>query len=73
MNNVQPSALNDTVKTRKATISISVGIGDARSQQPRCRGRGKQTVVTNVQNGITGVLDDIPNPRKVVAWDIQTL
>lgn len=46
MNNAQPSALNDTVKTRKATIGISVGIGDALSQQPRCRGRGKQTIVT---------------------------
>ena len=35
MSNVQPSALNDPVRTRNATIGISVGIGDARSQQPR--------------------------------------
>lgn len=36
MNDVQPPTLNDPVRTRKATIGISVGIGDARSRQPRC-------------------------------------
>ena len=33
MNDVQPPTLNDPVRTRKATIGISVGIGDARSRQ----------------------------------------
>ena len=36
MNDVQPPTLNDPVRTRKATIGISVGIGDARSRQPKC-------------------------------------
>ena len=40
MNDVQPPTLNDPVRTRKATIGISVGIGDARSRQPKCWGRG---------------------------------
>ena len=30
MNDVQPPTLYDPVRTRKATIGISVGIGDAR-------------------------------------------
>lgn len=46
MSNVQPSAFNNPVRTRKATIGISVGIGDARSQQPRCWGRGEKKLVT---------------------------
>ena len=40
MNDVQPPTLNDPVRTCKATIGISVGIGDARCRQPRCWGRG---------------------------------
>lgn len=47
MSNVQSSALNDPVRTHKATIGISVGIGDARSQQPRSfEVVGKKKLVT---------------------------